>query len=67
MGHQETMDWIDVITGFNDRILASENHNRAHGLRHTEILGNFDIIDAKPETCRLQKTSLFIRFVSRFV
>ena len=50
MRPQETMDWDDVITCLNDRILALENHNRAHGQRTAEIISNFNIIGAKLAT-----------------
>ena len=50
MGPQETMDWNDIITGLSDRVLALENHNRAHGQRTAEIFNNFQIVDAKLET-----------------
>ena len=50
VGPQETMEWDDVITDLNDRILALENHNLAHGQSIAQILGNFNIMNAKLET-----------------
>ena len=50
MRSQETMDWNDIITSLNDRVLALENHNRADGQRTADMFTDFQIIDAKLET-----------------